>query len=67
MRYTGKSRIDEISLLKNLFICDINRHSQIRDYLSSLEAQLSRLSSINSSKFDSMKVALLLSSLSNLL
>lgn len=66
IQYASKSTINELSKLNNLLNVKLNRMSGMGDLIPTHEAQFLRIASMNSSVSDSLKVTLLIASLSNM-
>lgn len=65
-RQASKLAITELNVLIVVLNMKHSKGASMEDYVSTREAQFSRLSSMSSSISESMKIALLLSSLANL-
>lgn len=65
-RYESKTTITELNVVRNMLNVKIGHNSGMRDYVLSLETQFCKLVSMGSPVSDSVKITLLLTSLSRL-
>lgn len=66
-RYAGQSMVNKLSVLNTLLNMILKKSSNMRDHIAILESQFSRLATMGSNLEESLKVAILLSSLSELM